>query len=119
MGEKYGYELAKAVEIIRSVLPKEAVLVGQDIGMDLQWLGLKVGEDCAAAVDLRDLWRCWSTYYNSYTHYSLAHQSKCVLGVAMGINGSEQRSASGDALVSMKVLQYYLWCRYYNMAMFH
>jgi len=113
--EKYGYELAKAVEIIRSVLPKEAVLVGQNIGMDLQWLGLKVGEDCAAAVDLRDLWRCWSAYYNSYTHYSLSHMALCVLGLSVG----EVHSASGDAAVSMKLWQYYLWCRYYNMAMFH
>jgi len=113
--DKYGYPLEKAVEIIQTELPKNGVVVGQNICMDLQWLGLKIGTDCAGAVDLRDLWRCWSAYYNSYTHYSLPHQAKCVLGMVR----MEQHSASSDALCSMKLLHYYLWCRYYNMAMFH
>merc|ERR1712087_857701 len=42
-------------------------------------------------------------------------------GVDMSMSSGQigSHSASGDALCSMKVLQYYLWCRYYNMAMFH
>jgi len=113
--DKYGYPLAKAVTIIRSELPSNAVLVGQNITMDLQWLGLRSGEDFRSFIDLRDLWRSWSAHYKSYTHYSLSHQAKCILGAAP----AEKHSASMDALTTMKLLQCYLWGRKYSMAFVH
>ena len=113
--DKYGYSLEKAVTIIRSELPSNAVLVGQNITMDLQWLGLQHGIDFRAFIDLRDLWRSWSEHYNSYTHYSLSHQAKCILGMAP----SAKHSASMDALTTMKLLQYYLWCRKYSIPLLH
>ncbi len=110
---QYGYPLEKAVTIIRSELPSNAVLVGQNITMDLQWLGLVRGVDFASFIDLRDLWRTWSPQYKSYTHYSLRHQAKCILGAPP----PAQHSASGDALTTMKLLQHYVYCRKYSMAL--
>ena len=40
-----GLQLATAVELLRRHLPRNAVLVGQGIGGDVQWLGLKEGQD--------------------------------------------------------------------------
>jgi len=109
-----GFELDKAVEIIRGMLPKDAVLVGQNITMDLQWLGLVQGQDFASLVDLRDVWRRWAPQYNSYTHYSLGHQSKCILGLPITTH-----SASTDATITMKLFQYYLYCRKYSIQLLH
>merc|ERR1719229_1561757 len=113
--DKYGYPLEKAVTIIRSELPSNAVLVGQNITMDLQWLGLRHGVDFNSFIDLRDLWRSWSEHYKSYTHYSLSHQAKCILGAPP----MDKHSASMDALTTMKLLQYYLWCRKYSIPLLH
>jgi len=113
--DKYGYPLDKAVTIIRSELPSNAVLVGQNITMDLQWLGLRSGEDFRSFIDLRDLWRSWSPHYKSYTHYSLSHQTKCILGAAP----TEKHSASMDAQTTMKLFQCYLWGRKYSMGFVH
>ena len=66
-------------------------------------------------IDLRDLWRSWSPHYKSYTHYSLSHQAKRILGVAP----PERQCASADALTTMKLLQYYLYCRKYSMPLLH
>ena len=46
--------------------------------MDLEWLGMKMGTDFRTFIDLRDIWRTWSTKYHSYTHYSLTHQAKYI-----------------------------------------
>lgn len=115
--DKYGYELEKAITIIKSELPKNAVLIGQNINMDLQWLGLKQGVDFRCFIDLRDLWRSWSDTYNTFTHYSLAHQAKCILNYSAA--QLQKHSASIDAITEMKLFQYYVWCRYYNMQQFY
>eukprot|EP01084_Bolivina_argentea_P071523 130008_1 len=115
--DKYGYPLEKAITIIKSELPSNAVIIGQNITMDIQWLGLKTNQDFKTFIDLRDVWRSWSEYYKSYTHYSLNHQAKCILNVE---NAHQQKhSASFDAITTMKLFQYYLYCRYYNMSLFH
>merc|ERR1719361_765769 len=108
--ETNGFPLDKAVEIIRGMLPSNAVLVGQNISMDLQWLGLVQGQDFSSFVDLRDVWRRWAPQYHGYTHYSLGHQSKCILGTPI-----LKHSASVDATITMKLFQYYLYCRKYSI----
>ena len=40
-----GVSLQQALDLVRHVLPKEAILVGQNIGKDAQWLELKEGSD--------------------------------------------------------------------------
>jgi hypothetical protein len=37
--------LDKAISTLRQHLPRNAVLVGQNIGKDVEWLGLKEGTD--------------------------------------------------------------------------
>lgn len=40
-----GVPLAAAVATLRQALPKQATLVGQNIGKDVEWLSLKEGVD--------------------------------------------------------------------------
>jgi RNA exonuclease 4 len=47
-----GVPLADAVQQLRSCLPKDAVLVGQNILQDVQWLGLREGTDFKSCLDL-------------------------------------------------------------------
>ena len=48
----HGQTLEVALQILRIHLPKYAVLVGQNIGKDVQWLGLKEGADFESLIDL-------------------------------------------------------------------
>ena len=57
-----GVSLQQALHLVRHVLPKEAILVGQNIGKDVQWLELKEGSDFQVSV--------------TSTH-SCKHQSSC------------------------------------------
>ena len=49
--------LEEAVSMIKSLLPKDAVLVGQAIDHDVEWLGLVPGEDFERMVDLSVVFR--------------------------------------------------------------
>ena len=40
-----GVSFQQGVQLLRSILPSTAVLVGQNIGQDVQWLQLKEGKD--------------------------------------------------------------------------
>lgn len=49
--------LEEAVSMIKSLLPKDAVLVGQSIDHDVEWLGLTQGKDFSRMVDLSVIFR--------------------------------------------------------------
>lgn len=49
--------LEEAVQIIKGLLPKEGVLVGQAIDHDAEWLGLTPGKDFARMVDISEIFR--------------------------------------------------------------
>lgn len=43
--EEQGVPLEEAVRILRQYLPRQSILVGQNIGKDVDWLQLKEGQD--------------------------------------------------------------------------
>ena len=49
--------LDEAVEIIKSLLPRNGVLVGQAIDHDVEWLGLTPGMDFDRMLDISDIFR--------------------------------------------------------------
>ena len=49
--------LEEAVQIIKGLLPKDGVLVGQAIGHDVEWMGLTPGKDFARMVDITEIFR--------------------------------------------------------------
>jgi DNA polymerase III epsilon subunit-like protein len=50
--DQYGMPLEEALSVLRSHLPKTAVIVGQNINKDIEWLGLKEGADYESLQDL-------------------------------------------------------------------
>jgi len=69
----FGQKEAVALEMVRQVLPPNAVLVGMNIRKDIEWLGLVEGRDYAACIDLADLFRVYNLEKRSYTYFSLDH----------------------------------------------
>jgi hypothetical protein len=77
----HGMPLAQALATLRAGLPRDAVLVGQNIRADVQWLGLKEGTDFAGMLDLAGLWRCWNAQYKSWSVFGQDHLARVLLGV--------------------------------------
>ncbi|GIL53438.1 hypothetical protein Vafri_9016 [Volvox africanus] len=55
-----GVPLVQALASVRSILPRDAVLIGQNIRQDVMWLGLKEGVDFEGMQDLQGLYRIWN-----------------------------------------------------------
>lgn len=55
--EQYGLPIADALMALRAHLPPNAVLVGQNIKKDVDWLQLVEGLDFASMIDLAALFR--------------------------------------------------------------
>ena len=92
--------LFQAMTILRQHLPKNAVLVGQNIKKDVEWLELQEGVDFGAMLDLSALFRVWNAKYSSFTYFGLDHASTCCLGQA---NDGAAHNAVTDAVKSMQV----------------
>jgi RNA exonuclease 4 len=99
---QHGMPLAQAVAMLLRCLPHNAILVGQNIAKDVQWLGLKEGQHfeqvgcgcpgawspfCCCAhlqlrlgplqmMDLTGLFRVWNPQYNSYSVFGQDHLAK-------------------------------------------
>lgn len=65
--DAHGVSLAEAIAAVRNALPPHAVLVGQNIAKDVEWLGLREGTDFAGMVDLAGVWRVWNEKYKSWS----------------------------------------------------
>lgn len=74
--QQQGLPLEQAISILKASLPKTAILVGQNINKDVQWLGLKEGVDFAGMVDLAGLWRVWNEQYKSWSVFGQDHIAK-------------------------------------------
>ncbi len=53
--DQHGMPLEAALGVRRQHLPRNAVLVGQNISKDVQWLHLQEGQDFASMMDLTGL----------------------------------------------------------------
>eukprot|EP00802_Teleaulax_amphioxeia_P025548 Tamp_26420.p1 GENE.Tamp_26420~~Tamp_26420.p1 ORF type:complete len:292 (+),score=75.06 Tamp_26420:42-878(+) len=104
--EANGIPLEQAMKTLREKLPKDAVLVGQNIRKDVEWLQLKEGEDFASMIDLAVLIRVWNPKYGSFTYFGLDHAASCWLGQA---NDGAPHNAETDAIKSMEIFN--LYCR--------
>ncbi|GBF98549.1 small RNA degrading nuclease [Raphidocelis subcapitata] len=102
--EQYGRPLAEQIELLKSWLPTDATLVGQNILMDVQWLGLREGVDFAACLDLAGLFRVWNPKYNSWTMFSQDHCAKVLLGWDVD---STTHDAALDAQKSVRLYNYW------------
>lgn len=102
--ESKGLPLSEAVQQLKTCLPKTAVLVGQNILQDVQWLGLREGVDYQSCMDLAGLYRVWNTKYNSWTVFGQDHVATVLLGWDLK---NMSHNAAFDAVKSIKLFNLY------------
>ena len=61
---------AEALALLRAHLPPNAILVGQSILKDVQWLQLAEGVDYYSLIDLSALFRVWNQQRGEYEFFS-------------------------------------------------
>ena len=103
--DAHGVPLEQAMVTLRQHLPKNAVLVGQNILKDVEWLGLKEGVDYGSMVDLVALLRVWNVQFRSYTCMSQDHYASVWLGFTRTEHDSHD--AVADAMLSMRLFHSY------------
>ena len=102
--DAHGRPLADQVALLRQWLPQGAVLVGQNILKDVEWLGLKEGVDFAGVIDLAGLLRAWNARYGGFTVFSQDHCAKVLLGWDVD---AATHDAAWDAVKSVRLFNYY------------
>lgn len=103
--EAHGVPLEQALATLRQHLPKNAVLVGQNIAKDVEWLGLREGVDYGSMVDLAALLRVWNAQFRSHTYFSQDHYASVWLGVTR--TEADAHDAVADAVLSMRLFHAY------------
>lgn len=98
--DSQGVPLDAAISQLKSCLPTTAILVGQNILQDVQWLGLKEGADFQSCMDLTGLYRIWNPKYHSFSVFSQDHLAKVLLGWDLE---NMQHNAAFDAMKSVKL----------------
>lgn len=101
--DEYGLPLAEALAHLRAHLSPNAILVGQSIQKDVQWLQLAEGVDYFSLIDISGLFRVWNPTRNEFTNFSQDHCAK----VWMGIESRPQHNAVTDAAISMSLFNAY------------
>ncbi|KAL4445396.1 hypothetical protein ABPG77_011221 [Micractinium sp. CCAP 211/92] len=101
---QHGMPLQQAVSMLCQLLPPSAILVGQNIAKDVQWLGLKEGEHFEQMMDLTGLFRVWNPQYKSYSVFGQDHLAKVLLNWDTTVGGHD---AVGDALKSIRLFKLY------------
>ncbi len=98
--DESGIPQSEAVARVKALLPKSAILVGQNIHKDVQWLGLQDGKDFQGMRDLGQLWRVRNENFGGkFTYFSLQHEGKALLNLEQG----EPHSPVKDALMSIRL----------------
>lgn len=69
----------QAMGYLRQYLPRQAILVGQNIAKDCEWLGLLEGQDFLQLMDLTGLYRVWNPQYKTFSVFSQDHLAKILL----------------------------------------
>lgn len=89
--------------MLRAHLPPSAILVGQNILKDVQWLQLAEGVDYFSLVDISGLFKIWNPTRGEYTSFSQDHCAK----VWIGLEPRPHHSALEDAAISMSLFNAY------------
>ncbi len=112
---KDGTPLVEAMASLRQMLPQNAILVGQNILKDINWLQLVQGVDFHSLIDLSGLFRVWNPTRGEYTSFSQDHVAKVWLGLPVRPN----HTAIDDAGVSMALFKAYLHVQYDHAKLYH
>ena len=99
---QHGISFDECIATLRSHLSPNAIIIGQNISKDIQWLGLVEGTDFGSLMDLSGLFRVWNTNRSSWTIFSQDHVAKVWLNVM-----HRSHDALDDALLSIALFNAY------------
>lgn len=97
--EQQGVSLQHALQLLKTALPSSAILVGQNIRQDVQWLHLTEGANFKELMDLAGIYRTWNTKYNSWSVFGQDHVANVLLNYPV----KERHDAVGDAIKSVRL----------------
>ena len=95
-------DLKSAIELLKQHLPKEAILVGQKIDHDIEWMRLTKGTDFQDSVDISEVFKGWNSKYQHMTYHSLLHEAQHVLKIST-IDPSKEHDPTMDATLSIQL----------------
>ena len=95
-------DLPSAIELLKQHLPKEAILVGQNIDHDIEWMHLTEGKDFQNSIDLAEVFKGWNSKYNHISYHSLLHEAQHVLKIST-IDASKEHDPALDATLSVQL----------------
>lgn len=99
---QYGIPFDDCIQTLRSYLSPNAVIIGQNISKDIQWLGLSEGKEFHSLMDLSALFRVWNSARSSWTIFSQDHVAKVWLNIT-----ERRHDALDDALLSISLFNTY------------
>ena len=69
----------EVVRKVKALLGRDAVLVGQSVKSDIEWMKLEQGKDYSSTVELSDMFETYNPRYGNYSRFSLAHEANVLL----------------------------------------
>ena len=100
---EHGMTMDACLAELRKYLTPNAVIIGQNIAKDIEWLGLDQGTDYDMLIDLTALFRVWNVQRNSWTMFSQDHIAK----VYLNVQDRPNHDALDDALLSISLFNCY------------
>ncbi len=71
--------VASVIAEVKSLLGPNAVLVGQNIQSDIEWLRLEQGVDYGRTVEVSEMFSSYNSRYGNISYFSLAHEANTLL----------------------------------------
>jgi hypothetical protein len=100
---------------LRAAIPPTAILIGQNILKDIEWLQLTEGVDYFSLIDIAGLFRIWNPTRGEYTSFGQDHCAK----VWMGIEQRQHHNALEDASIAMSLFNTYRMVQMNPPALYH
>lgn len=113
--DTHGLPLAEALAMLRAHLSPAAILIGQSILKDVQWLQLAEGVDYFQLIDIQGLFRIWNPARGEYTSFSQDHCAK----VWMGVEKRRNHNAVDDAAICMTLFNAYRMVQWDAPRLYH
>ena len=70
----------EVVREVKALLGRDAVLVGQSVKSDIEWMKLEQGKDYSSTVELGDLFKTYNPRYGNHSYFTLAHEANLLIG---------------------------------------
>eukprot|EP00731_Ephydatia_muelleri_P014903 Em0008g623a len=69
----------EVVREVKALLGRDAVLVGQSVKSDIEWMQLEQGRDYSSTVELGDLFKTYNPRYGNHSYFTLAHEANLLI----------------------------------------